>query len=244
MGRRRATAKKIVTSSGRSRMLNSPMRRNTWRKMASRGTPSETGQLNRCTSISSRDVRLTLAFIAAASPDSVWALPPARLCRSGWVAMYRRAWSSWAQRLSALESAWAWASRPHLLRRREPFPFRRPSCRLAGLASMFQVDLLKAAQDGRAWWSSPELRRSLLKPASPLRRLRRFHFSAWWWLPESDLQLRRRAWASDLDSSQRRVSWERWDRLWECWAAVAKGYRLRAANLFPKRRPEFLRPFW
>ena len=36
--------------------------------MASSGIPMETGQLNRCTSISSREVSDTLEFIAAASP--------------------------------------------------------------------------------------------------------------------------------------------------------------------------------
>jgi len=39
--------------------------------MASTGIPMETGQLNRCTSISSREVNDTLEFIAAASPGSL-----------------------------------------------------------------------------------------------------------------------------------------------------------------------------
>ena len=40
------------------------MRRKTWRKMAATGMPMETGQLNRWTSISSREVKETPAFIA------------------------------------------------------------------------------------------------------------------------------------------------------------------------------------
>jgi len=43
--------------------------------MASNGMPMETGQLNRCTSISSREVNETLEFSAAASPVPLLGLP-------------------------------------------------------------------------------------------------------------------------------------------------------------------------
>jgi hypothetical protein len=54
-------------------------RRKTWRKMAATGMPMETGQLNRWTSISSREVNETPAFIAVGSPVSASALLPAAL---------------------------------------------------------------------------------------------------------------------------------------------------------------------
>ncbi len=78
--------------------------------------PMEAGQLNRWTSISSRDVRETLAFIAGPSPEWQLVLRQARLpaaqasCRQvrseKLQARLREGWTFWAALLLALESAW------------------------------------------------------------------------------------------------------------------------------------------
>src|SRR6266481_3539838 len=72
-GRRRATAKNIVTNSGRSKtgVSLSFSGRYAWIRIASSGTAMETTMLNRCTSSSSRE-EATAPFIGAAFLPSAY----------------------------------------------------------------------------------------------------------------------------------------------------------------------------